>query len=211
MIKVKKIVVNLFQTNTYFLYDDTKETIIIDPGCSNKDEENELVSFIKEKGLKPVRLINTHCHIDHILGNKFISNKYNLELEAHKDEELNRTSSDENASQFDLPQPKSPKISKYLDEGDVIKFGNSHLRVLFTPGHTVGHITLVSDEDKFIICGDVLFNDSIGRTDLPGGDYDVLTKSIKTKLFTLGDDFIVYPGHYRNTTIGKEKVSNPYL
>ncbi len=170
-----------------------------------------LVIFIEENSLKPVRLLNTHGHIDHILGNRFVAEKYNLGLETHKLEEAGIIAADVYSATYGMPAPKSPKPSKYLDENDFIKFGNTVLDILFTPGHSAGHIVFYSKPDKIIIGGDVLFRESIGRTDLPGGNYETLIKSIKEKLFLLDDDIKVYPGHGPHTTIGYEKLHNPFL
>lgn len=209
--QVKFFTFNPFSENTYILYDETKECVIIDPGCSNSAEEKQLAAFIEDNNLKPVKLLNTHGHIDHVLGNRFVAEKYNLELEAHKLEEAGILATDVYASNYGMHAPKSPTPAKYLDEGDKVKFGNTVLDILFTPGHSAGHIVFYSPEKKIIIGGDVLFRESIGRTDLPGGDYDTLIKSIKEKLFVLEDDIEVYPGHGPKTTIGYEKQYNPFL
>lgn len=209
--QVKIFTFNPFSENTYVLYDDTKECVIIDPGCMNSAEEKQLVSFIEENKLKPVKLLNTHGHIDHVLGNRFVAEKYNLVLETHQTEEANIISTDSYASMYGMPAPRSPKPGKYLSEGDTVTFGNTKLEVLFTPGHSAGHIVFYNRDKKIIIGGDVLFRESIGRTDLPGGDYNTLIKSIKEKLFVLDEDIKVYPGHGPYTTIGHEKEHNPFL
>lgn len=211
MIEVKSFTFNPFMENSYVLYDETKECIIIDPGCSNAEEEKILSEFISSNDLKPVRLINTHCHIDHIVGNAFVSNKYNLDLEAHKLEIPILASTEMQAQYFGFSINKSPEIKIFLEEGDKVYFGKSSLDILFTPGHCPGEISFYSKEDKFIIGGDVLFQLGIGRTDLPGGDYATLIETIKTKFFSLEDDCIVYSGHGPSTNIAFEKANNPFL
>ncbi|MDQ3072665.1 MAG: MBL fold metallo-hydrolase [Bacteroidota bacterium] len=208
---IKLFTFNPFSENTYLLYDDSGECVIVDPGCSNGQEERALDSFIAEKKLQPVLLLNTHCHIDHILGNRFVSDKYGLLLEANAHEESNLRFADVYCQQFGIAPPQSPAIEKFLDEGDKITFGDTELDVLFSPGHSAGHVVFVNPADKCVIGGDVLFRDSIGRTDLPGGDHATLLNSIREKLWTLPDDFVVYPGHGPSTTIGYEKSNNPFL
>lgn len=202
---------NAFQENTYVLYDDSKECVIVDPGCNSAEEEAALTHFISTNQLVPVKLLNTHCHIDHVLGNKFVSDKYNLPLTSHKDEKPVLDANVMVANMYGISYTLSPSITAFLDEGDTIKFGNSELSVLFTPGHSPASISFFHKETKQLIAGDVLFKESIGRTDLPGGDFDTLINSIKSKYYPLGDNVIVYPGHGPSTTIGQEKSSNPFL
>lgn len=211
MIQIASFTFNPFQENTYVLYDETKECVIIDPGCYDDYERAELVQFIERKELKPVRLLNTHCHIDHVFGNAFIARKYNLELEAHKDDLFLLQALPFTANMYQLNAEESPEPARFLNEGDQVKFGNSLLDILHTPGHSPGSITFYSKEQKFAIVGDVLFNMSIGRPDLPGGNLEVLLNSIRTKLLPLGDDFNVHAGHMSTTTIGFERKNNPYL
>jgi len=211
MIKVKSFCFNSFEENTYVLSDETLECIIIDPGCHLKEEENELVDYISLQNLKPVRLINTHCHIDHVLGNSFVAKKYNLKLEVNRLELPVLSSSEYVSKIYDIQMNPSPEPEIFLDEGDIIKFGNSELQILFTPGHSPGSISFFSAPDKFVVSGDVLFEQSIGRTDLPGGNYDTLMNSIIQKLLPLGDNVIVYSGHGSPTTIGSERKLNPFL
>ncbi|PCI96386.1 MAG: MBL fold hydrolase [Flavobacteriales bacterium] len=211
MINIHYFTFNGFQENTYILYDDTKECVIIDPGCYSNEEEQVLANFISENELTPVKLLNTHCHIDHVLGNNFVASKYNIGLEMHEKDLQTLRVTPEYGHTFGFNINPSPEPSTLLNEGDLVKFGNSELSVLFTPGHSAGHIVFVSHEDKFVINGDVLFRGSIGRTDLPGGDYETLITSIKTKLLILPDDYEVYTGHGPSTTIGFEKSNNPFL
>ncbi|MBE9491531.1 MAG: MBL fold metallo-hydrolase [Bacteroidetes bacterium] len=211
MIKIERFIFNLFEVNTYVLYDETKESVIIDPGCYESAEQNRLKKFIEEKGLKPVRLLNTHTHIDHILGNQFIVNQYNIKLEIHEKGLIFLNKLPVTAVGFGMIVDEVPQPGNFIKNGDIIKFGNSRLKVLYTPGHADGSVCFYNEEQKFVIVGDVLFNQSIGRTDLPTGDFDLLNKSIEEELFTLPDDVIVYPGHGPETTIGFEKINNPYV
>jgi len=210
--QVKVLTFNPFQENTYIIYDETKECIIIDPGCYEEKEEIQLRSFIDENMLTPVKLINTHCHIDHILGNKFANDIWDIELYIHKEDLPLLKNAGNIGKMYGFENYEGSPYPKYfLEEKKKIAFGNSELEIIFTPGHAPGHICLYSENDKFIIAGDVLFNGSIGRTDLPGGDYNTLINSIKTKLLPLAEDTTVYCGHGPSTSIGKEKKTNPFL
>ena len=210
--EIHKITFNTFQENTFILWDNTTDCIIIDPGCYERNEELLLVDFINKNNLNPVKLINTHCHIDHILGNKFVSEKWDLELYMNKIDLPLLEGSGDIARMYGFENYKgSPYPKHYLEEGDILEFGESKLEILFTPGHAPGHICLFNKEEGFIVSGDVLFNGSIGRTDLIGGDFDTLIESIKTKLMTLQDETIVYCGHGPSTSIGRERLSNPFL
>lgn len=211
MIHVASFAFNPFQENTYILYDETKECIIIDPGCYTSNEQKRLEAFIAKEELKPVRLINTHCHLDHICGNAFVSQKYGLDLEAHEGEQVVLDASLDHGKMYGFVFEPSPNIMHTIQEGDEIKFGHSTLKTLFTPGHSPASISLYCEQDKFVIAGDVLFFMSIGRTDLPGGNHDLLLQSIREKLFTLPDETIVYNGHGQKTQIAFEKLNNPFF
>ncbi len=211
MLQIKKFVFNAFQVNTYLLYDETGECAIIDAACSDLYEEDELANFIRLQGLKPVLLLSTHAHIDHVLGNAFVRDTYGLELAGHFDSIQYLHNAKEYAANFGLRLTEVVKPSVMLTDGQLLKFGNSSLEVFETPGHALGSLCFYNKENNFVLAGDVLFYQSIGRTDLPGGDYDVLKNSIWGKLFVLPDDTIVYPGHGPETTIGSEKVSNPFV
>lgn len=211
MITIKKFPFNFFQVNTYVLHDETNECIIIDAGMEGQAEENEFSNYIDAMKLKPVLLVNTHAHIDHILGNSFVAEKYNLKLAAHPDCVPFISRAPAYAGTFGVQFGKVKEIDDFLDENTDITFGNSTLKVLHTPGHADGSLCFYSEEDKFVITGDVLFNQSIGRTDLPTGDYDLLKQSIWKKLFTLPDESVVYPGHGPETSIGYEKINNPFV
>lgn len=211
MIQIHSFTFNPIQENMYLLFDESKDCIIIDPGCYDDTERTILSEFIAQNGLKPVKLLNTHCHLDHIFGNGYVAKKYNLKLEFNKNDMRVFDAFQLTCDLYGMSCDPSPQPSVFLEEGDVIEFGNSKLEILFTPGHSPGSITFYNREEKFMIAGDVLFNGSIGRTDLPGGDHETLINNIKTKLFPLGDDFKVYSGHGPVTTIGFEKKHNPFL
>jgi hydroxyacylglutathione hydrolase len=210
MINIQSFVFNAFQENTFVLYDETKDCIVIDPGCYDEAERGELVDFIRQHGLKVTLLLNTHCHVDHVLGNFFIKEKFKTSLLIHASDEPVLRAVKAYAPSYGLYQYQETLPDAYLKEGDTVKFGNQVLEVIFVPGHSPGHIAFYNKENKVLIGGDVLFYNSIGRTDLPGGNFDVLIKSIHQKLFTLPDDVKVYPGHGPETTIGFEKRTNPF-
>lgn len=212
MIQIQKFSFNPFQENTYLLYDLlSKECLIIDPGCSNAKEDESLISFIEEQELTPTQLINTHCHIDHVLGNQIVADKYNLKLMAHRLELPVLASCTQVSQMYGIPYRGSPKIEGYLEEGESIRLGDWSIDVILAPGHSPGSICLYLSDLDILVAGDVLFQGSIGRTDLPGGDYDTLIGSIMTKLLRLPDQTIVYPGHGPKTTIGEERTTNPFL
>ncbi|HPG32272.1 MAG: MBL fold metallo-hydrolase [Lentimicrobiaceae bacterium] len=211
MINIKILVFNSFSVNCFILSDDSNECVIIDPGCHSETEKEKLATFIESQKLKPVALINTHFHIDHILGNHFVSNRYGLKPTGHVKSSIFWETAKEYGSIFNLAVDEVEKTGIFVEDGDIIRFGHSALEVRYTPGHADGSICLVNHAQKFVIAGDVLFYGSIGRTDLPSGDFDMLMKSIEEKLFTLDDNYTVYPGHGPSTTIGFEKRSNPFI
>ena len=211
MIQIKSFVFNPFSENTYVLHDETGEAVIVDPGCYDKAELKQLYDYIETNSLKPVRIINTHAHIDHVLGVAAVKIKYNIPFSLHRIDEPLLKAVKTYASNYGFTHFDEPEIDSYIDEGDTVTFGNSSLRILFVPGHAPGHVAFVHDEQQFVIGGDVLFRQSIGRTDLPGGDLEILLDSIRTKLFTLADGYTVYAGHMQPTTIGYEKKNNPFL
>ena len=211
MIRIKKFTFNPFEENTYVLYDKSGDCIIIDPGCFDKNEEQQLLQFIESNELSPSKLLNTHAHLDHVFGNKFVCDTFQPDHYAYKSEidmwKLAHTSS----KLYDLPYNESPRPNCIIAEEDILNLGDDNLEVIFVPGHSPDHIVLLNKKDKWLIGGDVLFKQSIGRTDLPGGDHKQLIDNIKKKLFCLDDDIIVYPGHGPETTIGEEKRSNPFF
>ena len=211
MIKIQHFVFNLFQVNTYVLYDETRESVIIDPGCYEQGEKNVLRRFLDEEGLKPVGLYNTHTHIDHIVGVPFIHSTYGLHPRFHRDGMLFYERFPVTAESFGMEAVAMPKPGKFIEDKEVIRFGNSSLEVLLAPGHADGSVCFYNHQQKFVIVGDVLFNQSIGRTDLPTGDFDMLQNSIHQRLFTLPEDVTVLSGHGPETSIGHEKRHNPFV
>ncbi len=211
MINIQKFVFNPFQVNTYVLSDDTNECIIIDPGCSDGVESLQLMDYFNNNELKPVRVLLTHTHIDHVIGCNAVEELLKIGPEAHKAGLVVLDHSVITAETYGLDLEKNPEVSKFLNEGEDITFGNSRLEVLYTPGHADGSVCFLSREDGFVIVGDVLFQMSIGRTDFPTGDFNLLKKSIFEKLFVLADDTLVYSGHGPETSIGFEKNNNPFL
>lgn len=210
MIKIQYFTFNPFQENTYVLSDETGEAIIIDPGCYDKQEKDELVDYIHTRGLDVKLLLNTHGHIDHVLGNDFVKNTYKVPFWIGKHDLTTLKAVESYASNYGFPTYQHTEPDAFLEEGDTVKFGNSELSVVYVPGHAAGHIAFYNTEQKFCIGGDVLFRQSIGRTDLPGGDFDTLINSIHTKFFTMANDMVVYPGHGPETTIAFEKAHNPF-
>lgn len=208
---VKSFTFNPFQENTYVLSDDTKSCIIVDPGCYNFQEQEELLYYIESNGLNPVKLVNTHAHIDHVFGNNFVSKKFNLELELHRLDIPVLNAAEMSATKYGLNYTKSPEATVFLKEGDQMTFGETELDIMHIPGHAPGHVVFYHKESKVIIGGDVLFRGSIGRTDLPGGNHDDLIKNIKEKLFVLDGEIEVFSGHGPSTTIGFERDNNPFF
>jgi len=209
---VETFTFNSFQENTFIIYDKTKECLIIDPGCYTTTEKNTLVSFIDKFQLKPKRLINTHCHIDHILGNEFIINKFGLELEIHEKELIIFQNSIEIAQMYGFSEYIHPdKEPTLLQEGENINFGISSLNILFTPGHSPGHISLFNKNENILLSGDVIFQGSIGRTDLPHGDHNQLINSISREILPLSNTVQIFPGHGPSTNLGFERKNNPFL
>ena len=211
MISIKSFTFNPFQENTYIAYDETKDCIIVDPGCYDENENSILKSFIEKENLKPVALVNTHCHLDHVFGNKFVADTYNLSPLMHKLDLPMLEYAPLAATKYGVHLGELPEVTNFIEEGDIIKFGNSEFEIIFTPGHAPGHVCLVNNKENITLSADVLFHLSIGRTDLPMGDHETLLNSIREKLFVLDDEMIVYPGHGLKTSIGFEKANNPFL
>lgn len=211
MINIHYFTFGPFQENTYILSDETKECILIDPGNNNASEHKQLQEYIKQHQLIPKRLILTHAHVDHINGNQFVFDTYGLLPEVHQEDVFFIEKHLATANMYGIQVEQSPMPISFIREGDVIQFGNSVLQALHTPGHSPGSISFYNSQEKFIIGGDVLFYGSIGRTDLPMGHHATLIKSIKEKLFPLGDDMKVYSGHGAPTSIGFERINNPFL
>ncbi|NIJ52036.1 MBL fold metallo-hydrolase [Dyadobacter arcticus] len=211
MVQVKSFAFNPFSENTYVIYDETGEAVIIDPGCYDKAEIKELTDFVDANVLKPVKVLNTHAHIDHVLGIAALKRKYNIPFLLHILDEPLLKAVKTYASNYGFSFFEEPEIEGYLKDGETVTFGNTTLKIIFVPGHAPGHVAFVNEEDKFVIGGDVLFRLSIGRTDLPGGNHSTLLNSIRTQLFTLPEDYKVYAGHMEPTTIGFEKKNNPFF
>jgi hydroxyacylglutathione hydrolase len=212
MMVLKKFTFNPFSENTYVIWDEeTLEGMVVDPGCSDSSEEKTIKDFISERKIKVKYLIITHCHIDHILGCKFIKEKYSPIYLAPEDDLFLLKSANQQAAEFGVKIKSPPFPDEYLSESSEIILGNSRIKILFTPGHSPGEHCLYFEKEKFCITGDVLFQNSIGRTDLWAGDYSALLNSIKNKLLNLPDDIIIYPGHGDNSKIGIEKIENPFL
>ena len=211
MANVQLFTNNPYQENTYILYDETGECAIIDPGMDTAAEQNAVVSFIRQNQLKPVLMLNTHCHIDHVLGNRFIFDNYGLKPKFHIGELPLLEAVVAYAPQMGIRYDMSPVPDEYLPETGSISFGNTTLDLIFAPGHSPAHLCFYDKKGNLLIGGDVLFRNSIGRTDLPGGSLTQLVENIEQKLFTLPDDCTVYPGHGPETTIGFEKQTNPFL
>jgi len=211
MLNIKQFTFNLFSENTYVLYDDSHRAVILDPGCYDNFEQAQLQAYINQKALIPQALWLTHAHIDHVLGNQFVFDTWGLQPQMHRAEITNLERLPAYAPSFGFPPIHSPAASHFLEAGDVLQLGEYELEALFVPGHSAGSLCFYHRAGGWMIGGDVLFRESIGRTDLPGGDFDTLIASIRNQLFTLPDETIVYPGHGPATTLGYEKRNNPFL
>ncbi len=213
MIQTKAFYFNDLRECSYIIWDETKECVIIDPGCHSDSEKERLKKFVETNKLTPVKLLNTHGHFDHVMGNAYVSDTWKIKTYIHPLDkpQLERAVSYSEMFGYRVDEPSKDTVD--VAEGDLIEFGNSTLKVLYTPGHTRGGVCYYSQEEdnKFVVVGDCLFAGSIGRTDLPGGDYDELMHSLLGKLVKLGDDYRVLPGHGPETTIGHEMNTNPFL
>ena len=210
--KVKVFEFNPIAVNTYVLHDKTGECVIVDPACFYPDEERALFNYIVDKKLVVKHVLNTHLHFDHVFGVNFIKKQFDLDMQAHKDDQFLIDSFDEQMLMFGFSSNGyKPTVGKYIDENDVIEFGNQKLSIMHVPGHSPGSIVFYNKEENCVISGDVLFNGSIGRTDLLKGNHNQLIEGIKTKLMVLPEKTIVYPGHGPATSIGREAKSNPFF
>jgi hydroxyacylglutathione hydrolase len=209
--EIFRLIFSPIAVNTYILADKSGDCAIIDCGCYDNDESDRLVKLISEKNLKPVLLLNTHCHLDHIFGNKFILEKYNLLTNSSRLEEGNRKNAVQHAKLFGLKMENSPDPGAFIEDNQIITFGSTELVALPVPGHTAGSLAFYSEKNGCVFTGDALFSGSIGRTDLPGGNYDTLINSIKSNLFVLPPSTVAYPGHGTETTIDQEMKFNPYF
>lgn len=211
MIRIKSFVCNPYQENTYILYDDTGAAAIVDPGMYGQAEEEAVSEFIDGEGLRPELLLNTHCHIDHVLGNRYVYDTYGLLPQFHEGELPLLMEVQNYAPQMGIRYDSSPISETFLPPAGTVTFGQHTLHLIFAPGHSPAHLCFYHKESDFLIGGDVLFRNSIGRTDLPGGNHQQLLDSISRQLYTLPDTTRVYPGHGPETTIGHEKSTNPFI
>ena len=211
MLSVRTFTFNPVEENTYVLYNEQGQCCIIDPGCYFPEEKDELKTAIEKAGLTPILLLNTHCHLDHVFGNKFIHDTWRLTLHIHEKEKPVLDYAPAAGLMWQMPFENYEGDLIFVKEGEKIKIGSDELEIRFTPGHSPGSIVFYNQTGGFVIGGDVLFNGSIGRTDLPGGDFETLINSIQTQLFTLPDDTKIYSGHGPLTTIGFEKMYNPFV
>ena len=208
---IAKLVFNPIMENTYIVWDDTKECIIIDAGNFSAREDAQLTDFISERGLKPVMAVNTHGHFDHAMGVGYLKETYGVKFACSSKDQFLVDSAQQSGSMFGVKCAPVPAIDIDLDKMEEIAFGATKLRVIKTPGHTPGHVSLYNEEQKVLFTGDTLFRESIGRTDLPGGDYSWIMTSILEQLVPLGDDVEFYPGHGDKSTIGHETLYNPFV
>ena len=211
MLNIRKFKFNPIEVNAFILWDETLECVLIDPSCYYPEEEGELIQFIESNKLKPVRLLNTHGHFDHLMGNRFVEKQWQLKSEIHADDNYLVQHAANTALKFGVDMLSAPPAGRFLGDGEMINFGNSALKVIHVPGHSAGGVAFYSKADKLLITGDILFYRSIGRTDLPMGNHDLLISGIKDKLLILDESVKVYCGHGPETTIGDEKRYNPYL
>lgn len=211
MLTIRTFTFNPYQENTYLLYNEQGNALIIDPGMYGEKEQTEFLTFVDQRHLTPKLLLNTHCHIDHVLGNHFVHEKFDILPKFHEGELSILVAVQNYAPQMGFHYDISPIGETFLNDGDKIQLDNDELEVILAPGHSPAHICFYSAAQKFLIGGDVLFRNSIGRTDLPGGNHQQLLDSITQRLYTLPDDTVVYPGHGPSTTIGFEKNSNPFI
>jgi glyoxylase-like metal-dependent hydrolase (beta-lactamase superfamily II) len=211
MLTVKCLTFNPIQENTYVLYNEKDACCLIDPGCYFGNERSELSGFISELGSSPKYLLNTHCHLDHVFGNKFVHDEWDLPLHLHEKEVPVLENAPQAGLLWNMPFENYRGPLLFLAEGDKVLLEKDELTVLFVPGHSPGSICFYCEAQGFVIAGDTLFRGSVGRTDLPGGDHDTLIRRIREVLLTLPDEVTVYPGHGEPTTIGYEKKNNPFL
>ena len=211
MLEIKQFTFNPFQENTYIVFNEHKQCAIVDPGCSTENERKQLTAFIHKNDLVPILLLNTHCHIDHVLGNAYVAEKWNLILHIHPNEKFILDNAPMFGEMYGIAMEAYKGELVYLKENATIHIGSDVLDILFTPGHSPGSVSFYSSKDGFVLSGDALFSGSIGRTDLPGGNHDTLIEAIKTQLCSLPDATKVYSGHGGGTSIGYEKRNNPFV
>lgn len=211
MIKIATLQFNPFQENTYVVWDQTGECVIVDAGNYSAAEDNTLLNFVKEKGLKPVMAVNTHGHVDHMLGVQFVKDTFGVPFALHGDDKFLIESCQQHGEIYGFKVASVPTVDIDLKGEAKITFGESELQIIHTPGHTPGHIALYDAQSKALLTGDTLFKESIGRTDLPGGDYTWIMRSILERIIPLGGDVTFFPGHGPQSTIGHELMYNPFV
>lgn len=211
MLTIETFTFNPYQENTYLLIDSDKHCVIIDPGMHNVQEQSYFENFIEQNNLKPTLLLNTHCHIDHVLGNNFIFEKWGIKPNFHENEVPVLVAVENYAPQMGFRYETSPIPETFLQDNEIINFGGHQIQSIFAPGHSPGHLCYYIEDLNVLIGGDVIFRNSIGRTDLPGGDHQTLLNSITTRIYTLPENVEVFPGHGPTTTIGFEKQTNPFV
>lgn len=211
MLTIETFTFNPYQENTYLLIDQEGNCVIIDPGMHSLQEQSYFKDFIVNNNLKPTLLLNTHCHIDHVLGNHFIHENWGLKPNFHEFDVPVLVSVENYAPQMGFRYETSPIPETFIQDKEIIEFGGHKIEAIFAPGHSPGHLCYYIDDQKILIGGDVLFQNSIGRTDLPGGDHQTLLNSIQKRIYRLPEDVEVYPGHGPTTTIGFEKNTNPFV
>jgi hydroxyacylglutathione hydrolase len=209
--KIKKFKFNPVEVNAFLLWDDTLECVIIDPACFFPHEEQQLKLYIEKHFLKPVRLLNTHGHFDHLMGNRFVEKTWGLKSEIHKEDNFLVVQAANQALMFGIQMPEPSVPGRFIEDGEVINFGNTCLKAIHVPGHSPGSVAFYSEPDQLLIAGDILFRGSVGRTDLPRGNHKLLISGIMEKLMVLDPGVNVYCGHGPETTIGSEKRGNPFL
>ncbi len=208
---VKKFTFSPFSENTYVISDETKEAVVIDPGCLAQAEKETLNNYIEQEGLNVKALLQTHAHLDHVFGSAYVKRKYGVKMYINRLELPILADVEKRCKIWEIPGYEPVEADEFLDEGDSFSFGNTKLDVVFVPGHAPGHIAFINHSESYIVGGDCLFKGSVGRTDLPFCNTEDLMNSIRTKFFTLPDNFTVYSGHMEETTIGEEKKSNPFF
>jgi len=211
MLQIQHFVFNDFQENTYVLWNEQKECMLVDPGCYKPHEKQQLKSLIERNELNPILLVNTHCHIDHVLGNSFVMDTWKLPLHLHRNELQTYRETSRWADVFGIQANAVPTDLVFIDQYSELKLGQYPFKIYFTPGHSIASLSFYQADSNLVLAGDVLFQRSIGRTDLPGGNMGVLLNSIQTHLWPLPDSCVVYSGHGAPTTIGEEKLYNPFL
>ena len=211
MIQIHSFCFNPFQENTYILYNEQKEAIIIDPGMYTRIDFKQFTSFIEDQNLTPKLLLNTHCHLDHVFGNNFVHENYELIAHFHKNEQLVIDRLPEASAKWGIPTEAYKGSVQYLEANEIIHFGKDQFKCLFTPGHSPGSLCFYNELQQFIIGGDLIFMDGVGRTDLPGSNPTDLINSIRTEIMPLKDDLMIYSGHGPETSLGREKLHNPYI